>query len=266
MGKIFKVAAAQMDCIPEDVSGNLTAAEGLLRLAAAGGAVLVVLPELFDTGYRVEKRDNELASTIPGPTTDRITAVCRAEKIFATGTLIERSEGKLYDTAFLTGPDGLIGTYRKTALWGGEVDRFEKGNSYPVFDIGICKVGIQICYEIGFPEGARILSLQGADVILYPSAFGAPRLYAWDLASRARALENGCYVIACNRSGSERGDTVFGAHSRIVNPLGDIIASAAEDYEVITAEVDLGEIEKQRTALPYLSDLRRDLAADYYRE
>jgi predicted amidohydrolase len=256
-----------MDCVSGDVSGNLAAAEGLLRLAAARGAVLVVLPELFDTGYRVEERDNELAATIPGPTTDRITSVCKEKKIFATGTLIERSGEKLFDTAFLTGPHGLIGTYRKTVLWAGEVDRFEKGDSYPVFDIGICKAGIQICYEIGFPEGARALSLQGADVILYPSAFGAPRLYAWDLASRARALENGCYVVACNRSGSEKGETVFAANSRIVNPRGDIIASAvSNDCELIIAEVDLEEIKKQRAAIPYLRDLRRNLAADYYRE
>jgi predicted amidohydrolase len=263
MAGSFKVAAIQMDCVPFDVTANLGTAERLIEVAADRGAVLAVLPELFDTGYRVEERDNELASTIPGPTTDTIADICDKRGIFVAGTQIERVGDKIYDTAFLVGPKGLVGIYRKIALWGAEVDRFERGDQYGVFNIGFCKVGLQICYEIGFPEGARILALRGAEVIIYPSAFGALRHYAWDLASRSRALENGLYVIACNRSGCEKGDTQFAADSRITNPKGEILAYASKDYDVITADVNLNEITKQREAIPYLRDLNRDLAASY---
>ncbi|MDR2522664.1 MAG: carbon-nitrogen hydrolase family protein [Synergistaceae bacterium] len=266
MSESFKVAAVQMNCAPFDVAKNLGVAVDMTVAAAEKGALLVVLPELFDTGYRVEEKDSELASPIPGPTTEKMASLCRDKGIFATGTVIESANGVLYDTAFLTGPDGLVGTYRKNFLWAGEKDRFSYGDGYAVFDIGVCRLGLQICYEIGFPEGARVLALRGAEVIACPSAFGMPRLYAWDLLSRARAVENGIYVVACNRSGTEKTDTVFAANSRIVDPRGDLIASAGSEYDVITAEINLENVKKQREAIPYLKDLRRNFIADNIRE
>jgi predicted amidohydrolase len=264
MSNPLKVAAVQMDCVLSDIPHNLRVAESLIGLAAEMGAVVMVVPELFDTGYRVEEKDHELATPIPGPTTDFMTAICKKKKIFVIGTQIERTNDGLYDTAFLTGPDGLVGTYRKIVLWGGEVDRFKTGNRYPVFDIGVCRVGLQICYEVGFPEGARILTLQGADILAYPSAFGASRQYAWDVASRARALENSCYVIACNRFGCEKEETVFAANSRVVNPRGEVLAASMGKDDVIIAEIDLDMVKRQREEIPYLRDLRKDLVCDYY--
>jgi len=153
-------------------------------------------------------------------------------------------------------------------LWGTENQRFAKGPAdyATTFDIGFCKVGLQICYEIGFPEPARIMTLNGADIMIYTAAFGQARLYAWDLASRARALENGCYVIAANRSGVERNETVFAGSSRIVGPQGNILSLAAdnEDNQVIVAEIDLAKVDEQRSAIPYLQDLRRSEIAAYY--
>jgi predicted amidohydrolase len=264
MSNPLKVAAIQMDCVLSDVPHNLQVAGVLTGLAAEMGAVVVVVPELFDTGYRVEENDHELATSIPGPTTNYMTAICKKKNIFVVGTQIERTSDGLYDTAFLTGPNGLVGIYRKIALWGKEVDRFKTGDRYPVFDIGVCRIGLQICYEIGFPEGARILTMQGADVIAYPSAFGAPRQYAWDLASRARALENGCYVIACNRFGREKNETVFAANSRVVNPRGEVLATSVGKNDVIMAEIDLEMVKRQREEIPYLRDLRKDLVCDYF--
>ena len=259
----FKVAAVQMDCIPGDVAGNLALAERLAGEAARQGARLVVLPELFSTGYRVEEDDARLAETIPGPTIQRMTALCRAHNIHIAAALIEETAQGYYDTAFVTGPGGLLGTYRKNALWGAENGRFLPGDpAFPVFDIGCCKIGLQICYEIGFPEGARLLALQGADVIVYPAAFGKARSYAWELASRARALENGCYVIACNRWGIEKSETVFAGKSRIVDARGGLLASAAEEGdEVIAATLDLAQMHAQREAIPYLKDVHKFLPA-----
>jgi predicted amidohydrolase len=268
MPRRFKVAAVQMICASGEVEQNFQKAEALIRQAAEAGALLVVVPELFDSGYRVEEKDSALATTIPGSTTNRMTALCAALNIHLAASIIEKDGDGLYDTAVLVGPNGVVGTYRKTGLWDKENDRFLKGQGKydAVYDIGICKVGMQICYEIGFPENARILALHGADILVCPSAFGKARYYAWDLASRSRALENGNYVIACNRAGTEKGETVFGAASRIVGPKGEVIAVAAtEEDEVVVAEVDLDLIQVQREAIPYLKDLKRNVLAGYYR-
>ncbi|MDR0576516.1 MAG: carbon-nitrogen hydrolase family protein [Candidatus Accumulibacter sp.] len=265
MDKIFRVAAVQMDCAAYEPERNFATAERLLQNAAARGAVLAVLPELFNTGYRVEDRDRELAHPVPGAVTERMSAIGRTLDMFIAGAVIERDGERLYDTAILVGPDGFVGSYRKNNLWAREVERFARGETLPVHDIGFCRLGLQICYDIGFPEGARILSIQGADIVAYTSAFGMARLYAWDLASRARALENGSYVIACNRCGVEKGETQFAGASRIIGPRGNVLASAGDGEDVIVAEVDFGEMRKQRSALPYLKNLRRDIAASYYR-
>lgn len=265
MVNTFKVAAVQMNCDLGKIENNLNAVEKMIREGACQGALLIVVPELFDTGYRTEEKDELIAGTIPGPTTNRIFKICEELNIYVIGTTLEKTNGKPFDTAFLVGPQGLVGIYRKNALWDKENERFQKGSfEYPVFDIGFCKVGIQICYEIGFPEGARILTLQGADVIAYPSAFGIARLYAWDLATRSRALENGNYVIACNRSGTEKGETSFAGNSRIINCRGDIVAQAEAENQVIVAEVDLNLVKEQREAIPYLKDLNRTVIAGYY--
>lgn len=267
MADTFKVAAVQMNCVLGELGENLNTAEKMIRDGASQGASLLVVPELFDTGYRTEEKDKIIAGAIPGPTTNRICKLCKELNIYVIGTTLEKTNEKPFDTAFLAGPQGLVGIYHKNALWDKENERFKKGNfEHPVFDIGFCKVGIQICYEIGFPEGARILTLQGADVIAYPSAFGISRLYAWDLASRSRALENGNYVIACNRSGTEKGETTFAGNSRIINSRGDIIVQAVDDNQVIIAEVDLNLAKKQREAIPYLKDLNRAAIASYYLE
>ncbi|SSS89070.1 amidohydrolase [Acinetobacter baumannii] len=112
---------------------------------------------------------------------------------------------------------------------------------------------------MGFPEGARILALKGADLIIYPSAFGEERYYAWDIATKARALENGCYVIAANRTGIEKGETIFGGHSRILDPKGNILAEATKENEVIVTEIDMNKVSEQRKTIPYLRDLNNEI-------
>lgn len=266
MRHIFKAAAIQMDCVLGDKDANMAKAIRLVQEAVDRGAELIVLPELFNTGYRVEERDRELAESIPGETIALLETICRRDRIHIAGSLLEKCNvsGIIYDTAFLVGPDGWIGSYRKTHLWDKENIRFAKGSSFPVFDLGFARLGLQICYEIGFPEGARSLTLQGADIIAIPSAFGKERDYAWDLASRARALENGVYLIASNRSGIERGETEFGGRSRIVDPAGHVLAEAKQPDEVVVAELDLEFIAVQRTRIPYLRDLNRPLMKTLY--
>ncbi|KYD11723.1 carbon-nitrogen hydrolase family protein [Saccharococcus caldoxylosilyticus] len=259
MNDVISVAAIQMNCILGNKEENLSKSERLIEDAVKKGAKLIVLPELFNTGYRVEENDLDLAEQIPGETTSWLERICSENNVYIVGCILEKSitNGVIYDTAIVVGPKGLIGSYRKIHLWDKENIRFAKGNEYPIFDLGFARLGVQICYEIGFPEGARILSLKGADIVVYPSAFGKERLYVWDIATRSRALENGIYVIACNRTGKERGKTEFGGFSRIVDPKGKIIVEASSEDEVILAEVNLNDVKNQRREVPYLRDLNQ---------
>ncbi len=261
MTSTVKVAAIQMNCFMDGKEKNLKLAGKLIDCAGTEGAALIVLPEFFSTAYRVEERDYELSEIIPGPTTDWMHNYCKKHNTFLIGAIIERDicDGVMYDTAVLVGPNGYIGKYRKVCLWGTEVLRFKSGSDYPVFDLGFAKVGIQICYEVGFPEGARILAQKGANLLAYTSAFGLKRTYVWDIATRARALENGVFVIDSNRYGLEKGETDFAGKSRIVNPQGTVLCEATEENEVIIAEINMDEVSEQRLALPYLRDYKKKL-------
>ncbi|EOG4014825.1 carbon-nitrogen hydrolase family protein [Campylobacter coli] len=175
---------------------------------------------------------------------------------------------ELYDSAYIISHKGLLGVYRKIYLWGNEKERFARGDKYPIFELEFenfkLKLGLQICYEIGFSEGSRFLALQGAEIICFPSAFGKARTYVWDLASRSRALENGVFVLAANRSGSEiskiNNETLtFAGKSKIINPKGEIIKEILEEEGFIIAELDLEEVQIQRKNLPYLKDLNLKL-------
>lgn len=258
---IVKVAAIQMDCIPGNKKENIDKSVSLLKESIDYGAKLVVLPELFSTGYWVKELDMELAETIPGETTLKLERIAKKQNIYIAGAILEHGEarGVIYDTAFFITPQGLNGIYRKICLWDTEKIRFKSASAYPsIFKSSIGNVGLQICYEIGFPEGARMLALQGADILLYPSAFGKPRLYIWDIATRSRAIENGVYLIAANRSGTEdNGKIEFAGHSRIVSPKGEILAEAENEDQVIVVDIDLSAIAKQRRAVPYLRDLEK---------
>jgi predicted amidohydrolase len=256
----LKVASIQFDTLLGSVPENLDKAERLIHNGLTSGAQLIVLPELFNTGYRLDDQYEQYAESIPGPSVERISAVAQKEKVYLVGCIAEKdpSTGNIFDTAFLTGPDGFIGAYRKIHLWGQEPEFFHTGPAFPVFPTPWCKIGLLICYDVGFPEAARCLALAGAEMILLPSAFGMPRLYAWDLATRSRALENGCYLVAANRIGREK-DSEFCGHSRVVDPQGNVIVDATLQESVIVADVDISEVHQQRERIPYLRDRRPDL-------
>lgn len=254
------VSSVQMRCIPYDKEANLKHAEELVADAASKGAKLIVLPELFSTGYRVELKDRELSEPIPGETTDWMVNLAAKYDVYLVGAILEAAEnGSVYDTAVLAGPEQVIGTHRKMHLWGDESLRFRHGDQISVFKLPFATVGLLICYEIGFPEMSRIQVQKGADILVYTSAFGKARYYVWDTASRSRALENGAFVVACNRCGQDS-DTVFGGLSRVVAPDTTLLASAGADEEaVVCAEIDLSATTRMRKTLPYLRDLNKKL-------
>jgi predicted amidohydrolase len=257
MDQKIVVAAAQMNCTLNDKKANLDLAYSLVKEAKGVQLDLVVFPELFNTGYRVEENDSALAEPIPGPTSDWMQKLCKEFHVYAIGAILEqcpKRRGVIYDTAVLVGPKGIIGRYRKIFLWQNEAMRFSRGIDLPVFDLGFAKIGIQICYEVGFPDSSRILTLKGADILVFSAAFNKVRTYAWDIATQARALENGLFVVASNRYGIEKNETAYSAHSRIIDPRGEILIEAVRENELIIQEIDLNLVKEQREALPYLRD------------
>ncbi|POZ57467.1 (R)-stereoselective amidase [Lysinibacillus sphaericus] len=255
------VAAIQMNCELGNKEGNLLKAQTLIKQALEQQATLIVLPELFNTGYRVEDQDWQYAETIPGETTSYLQRIATQHDITIIGCILERGEieGMIFDTAFVIAKNGILGKYRKTHLWDQENLRFTRGDTLSVIQKGDLKMGLQICYEIGFPEGARLLTLQGANLLIYPSAFSEKRYYVWDTASKARAIENGCFVIAANRSGIEKQSTNFGGKSRIIDPQGNVLIEATKEDECIVATIDIQQVIQQRREVPYLRDLNKVL-------
>ena len=221
--RILNVALIQMCPKPYSLQKNLRLALKLTKDSLKKGANLIVFHELFDSGYCVALHDKDFAIDFTKPknhaTFKALSAFARENVVHIVACGIEKSNKKLYDTAYIIAPSGkCVGKHRKIYLWGKEKSRFSKGKKYEVFSLNFgnfsAKVGLQICYEIGFGVGANILALKGAEVLIYPSAFGAARAYNWDLLSRARAIENGCFVLACNHSGVEVSNSSLTRHSR----------------------------------------------------
>lgn len=268
MPRKIKVCIVQFAPLSYEREKNLSKALSLASKAVSEGAKIIALPELFDSGYCVEDRDGEFAidfSNLEHPTLKALFDFAKKHEVVFIACSIERRNGKLFDTAYIISKQGLVGKYSKIYLWGDEKRRFGSGENYPVFELEIqrglsVKIGLQICYEIGFAEGARFLALQGAELLFYPSAFGKARVYVWDLASRARALENGIFVLAINRSKEEdsklsKQNLYFAGRSRIISPKGEILKEVFEDEGYILEELDLDALQTQREALPYLRDL-----------
>lgn len=200
-------------------------------------ADLIVLPEGI-TVVGTGKTYADVVETIPGPTTARLAALARERKAYVVAGLYEREGKVFYNTAVLLDRQGnLAGRYRKVYLPAGEVEGgLTPGIGYPVFATDFGTVGMLICYDVMFPEPARALASQGADVILLPIWGGDETL------AKARAIENGIYLVSSG----------YDYPSHIINPLGEILSQATQDGTVATVTLDL----ERRYPLQYLGDVR----------
>lgn len=256
----MKIGFAQFCPKLGDVNANVTKVGQLLE--SSGPADLLVLPELSNSGYNFESKEQawELSEPIPdGAFVQRLISLCEQKKMHIVAGVNERNGDKLYNSAVLVGPDGFIGKYRKMHLFFNEPDFFEPGDTgLPVFDIGGTKVGLLICFDWIFPEVWRILALDGADIICHPSNLVIPGLC--QRATPIHALINRVYVITANRFGAER-DLTFTGLSTVVNPKGETLAQAKADEEKVTVvEVDIA-LAHDKMATPrnhVLNDRRPD--------
>ncbi|WP_461865278.1 nitrilase [Thermococcus sp.] len=262
----MKVAYIQMKPKLLEVHKNLSRAEKFIQEAAEKGAKLIVLPELFDTGYNFKSRDevDSVAMQIPdGETTEFLVEQAREHEVFIVAGTAEKDEkGKLYNSAVVVGPIGwgYMGKYRKIHLFYREKLFFEPGNlGFHVFNIGIAKVGVMICFDWFFPEAMRTLALKGAHIIAHPSNLVMP--YA-PRAMPIRALENRVYTVTANRVGEERGLRFIGK-STIASPKAEVLAVGSEDREevaVVEANLQLARNKK----INELNDIFKDRRPEYY--
>ncbi len=236
------IAGVQMDVAFADVPANLAKMQDRLRAAASHGANLVVFPECSATGYCFASLDEAraVAQPLTGSIVSSMVDHCRDYHLHAIFGLIERDGEKVFNVAVLTGPNGLLGAYRKVHLPFLGLDQFSTPGDQPfaVHDAAGVRVGMSICYDSAFPETGRCLSLLGADLLALPTNWPPGAETIADYVVNARAVENGVYFIAVNRVGTERGFRFIGK-SKIVNPSGNTLAEARHtEEEILYAKID----------------------------
>lgn len=216
------------------------------------------LPELFDTGFDYANL-NSLAEEIPGETVNALSNFAEEFGSYVVAGVAEKYEGKIFDSAVLIGPqEKVLCVYRKTHLFQDEKNHFSSGDTLFVVNIGKYRIGLQICYEIRFPEISRALVLNGTKVIFTLAAFPLERVDHFMLLARARAVENQVFHVAVNRVGPGE-DKVYGGGSMIVNPLGDVIAGAGRVENIMVGVVNLDLIDDIRRSITVLSDRREEI-------
>jgi predicted amidohydrolase len=239
----MRIAAVQMDVAFSDIEGNLSRMMAKTRETRAAGAELTIFPECALTGYCFESRDEALpyAEPIPGPSVERMAAVCAESGGYVVFGMLEKDAGRLFNALALVGPQGLIASYRKIHLPYLGVDMYTDFGDEPfaVHEINGVKIGMNICYDGGFPELGRCLALMGADLIVLPTNWPPGAEPAADYAINTRAMENTVYYAAADRVGVERGVPFIGK-SKICDPLGKTLAFADHTYEeILYADIDV---------------------------
>jgi predicted amidohydrolase len=249
----MRVAVAQLDPKLGEKERNLEACLARLEEAAAAGAELLVLPECAIPGYMFDSVDEAMpfAEEIPGPSTEALADACARLGVYVVCGLLERDDDRLRNAAAFVGPDGLIGNYRKTHLPFLGVDRFTvPGDELPVYDTPLGRIGVEICYDLRFPEATRTLALKGADVIAHPTNFPVAARIQTELITVARAAENRIFLLTANRVGEER-TGAFCGWSQIVDPYGKRLAEAGETGEaLLVADVDVEKARDKDYVIP----------------
>jgi predicted amidohydrolase len=255
-----KVSAIQLATDESEPSGARVArAADLVR--AQRGADLVVLPELWVQGGFAFSTFAETAEPLDGPTVGALSAAAADLGAWLHGgSIVERADdGRLYNCSLLFGPDGTLrATYRKVHLFGfsgGETTVLTAGTEVVTADLDGTKVALATCYDLRFPELFRAFVDRGAELVIMPAAWPAPRIGHWSLLTRARAIENQIYVVACNGCG-EHDRMRLGGRSAVVDPWGKVLVEAGEDEETLVAELDLALVAKTRADFPVLADRR----------
>lgn len=284
-----RLALVQMRCSPDPAENRVRAVEKI-REAAAGGAGIVCLPELYASQYFCQEEDHKhfrLAEDIPGPSSEMLGALATELGVVIVASLFERRAAGLYhNTAIIIDADGtLMGKYRKMHIPDDPL-YYEKFYFTPG-DLGFKswntqkgKLGVCVCWDQWFPEAARLTALSGAQLLFYPTAigwhpgekdqYGHAQHSSWETIQRGHAIANGCYVAAVNRVGHETpaggAGIEFWGQSFACDPAGTIIARAGvHAEEIVLVDIDFARVEEQRTHWPFLRDRRIEAYGDVTR-
>ena len=282
----LKVGLVQM-AMSADAGDNLNRAISGVREAAKQGAALVVLPELFRSRYFCQSEDAAqfaLAEAIPGPSTETLAALAKELEVTVVASLFEKRAAGLYHNtaAVLDAERGFIGKYRKMHIPDDpryyEKYYFTPGDlGFQVFRTRPAELGVLVCWDQWYPEAARLTAMQGAEILVYPTAigwhpeekaqYGERQHAAWETIQRSHAIANGCFVVAVNRTGFEpdprgSGGIEFWGQSFVAGTDGRVLVRGPVDREaVLVVEIDLGEIDAVRGGWPFFRDRRIDAYA-----
>jgi len=271
MAQEMKIAGLQMAPKILQKEKNLARCLELIELTAREGAKLIVVPECALTGYCFSSLQEALpvVEPIPGPSTEKIAAACRELDVYVVVGLLETDGGRCYNAAALLGPGGLVGKHRKIHLPYLGVDRFlDHGDLAPtVYDTAVGKIGMGICYDLMFPEYSRVLALQGADLLVFPSNWPETATVYPNYIVPTRAIENRVFCIAVDRVGEERG-TRFLGRSIIAHWFGRSLAEGKRHEEdILYAEIEPAEArQKHFVIIPgqHEVDFIRDRKPEFY--
>jgi N-carbamoylputrescine amidase len=281
-----RIALVQMRCSMNPAE-NVDKAISFIQNAASQGAKIVSMQELFTTQYFCQKEDHKyfaFAEEIPGPTTKRLSGIAKELDVVIVASLFEkRAAGLYHNTAAIIDADGtFLGKYRKMHI--PDDPLFYEKFYFTPGDLGFRSwktrygtIGVCVCWDQWFPETARLTALSGAEILFYPTAigwhpsekpqYGVRQHSSWETIQRAHAIANGCFVAVPNRVGHEAPDggdgLEFWGQSFVADPSGQIIGKASNDQEeVLIADIDLEQLDQQRTHWPFLRDRRIDAYGD----
>ncbi|GDY01476.1 carbon-nitrogen hydrolase [Planctomycetota bacterium] len=268
----FVTACVQFDVRRGDVDANIRAAEKGIAEAAAKGARVCVLPEMWSTSFAQRYTQTLLAAAAAAET--KLIGLSTRHQMMIVGSSAEASEGGVYNTARVYDRGVTLGAYRKIHLFSphSEPRYFLAGDTPLVLDTAIGRIGVMICYDLRFPELARYYFNKGVEILLVPAQWAEVRSQHWRSFLRARAIENEMFVIGCNRTGQEDnlkkgGDILtYTGDGRIVDPTGEILTNNAADSHTLLARIEPRMVRTMRRILPINRDQRPNLYRKLFEE
>jgi N-carbamoylputrescine amidase len=248
----LRIAAVVMNCPVGRVRKNLDRMATLTAAAAKQGADLICFPEMNVTGYSSKPEIKGFAETVPGPISETVSSMAREFKLVILAGMAEKDkQGRVFASHLVVTPRGVAGIYRKIHIAPPEVKVFSAGDAVPLFEIKGVQLGIQLCYDVHFPELSTRMATCGVDVIIMPHASprGKPaeKFDSWMRHLPARAFDNGLYVAACNQTGSNQKGLMFPGLSVVLDPAGRVVKKNTDGKEhIMIADLKADELKRVR--------------------
>ena len=253
----MKTSLIQIHSVPTEINSNVERGIEMYKKAASKGAELIAFPEMWTCGYYLETFDFLAAVKENDWILEKFSSLSKEYGVVTILPLPQIIDDNLYIGLYVIESNGkIIFEYQKSFLWGREQNYFTQGKrEYTALNTSVGRIGVLICYDIEFPEPARLLALDGVGIIFVPSVWSKPARNRWDIQLPARALDNTIFIAGINNVGE-------GAcgHSKIVSPIGDVLAEGSgDDEEIISYDINFDLIEIVRERIPYLAEYDKAL-------